>query len=78
MYRKKRIRGGRGRGGGGGGGGGEEKGEEHIHGRRHKTRDINILPGLKFGKCIYIHAAAFCLQAMLCMYVFIKIKMINP
>jgi hypothetical protein len=29
--------------------GGGEGDEDYIHGRCHKTRDIDILPGLKFG-----------------------------
>jgi len=46
----------------------EEVGEEYIHGRCHKIRDSNILPGLKFGKYVYIHNSAVFLHIMLCTY----------
>ena len=56
--------------------GGEEEGEEHIHGRCHKTRNINILSGLKFGKNVYTHTSTVFLHVML-RYVRIKIEISN-
>jgi hypothetical protein len=52
---------------------GRRWGEGYIHGRCHKTRDINTLPGLKFWKYVYIHTSTVFLHIMLC----IKTEIIN-